>query len=145
MGLKAFKTDSAVEKQGIILNYEDEGFRVTVARAGGANKKFQKMLEAKMKPHKRAAQTGTLSNERAINILQEVYAKTVILKWETKVDGKWIEGIEDLEDETKTVPATPAAILGVLKEVDELWKDIQEQASSYAAFKLEIIEADAKN
>lgn len=149
MGLKAFKTDPKVEKEGIILNYEEEGFRITVARAGGANKRFQKLLEAKMKPFKRAAQTGTLSNERAVGILQEVYSMAVVLKWETLVDGKWKEGIEDLEIQneagTKIVPASPENILAVFKSLDELWKDVQEQASSYAAFKQEVLETDAKN
>ena len=58
----AFGTDKDLEKTGIYLEYET--FRIKVARAGGGNKRFAKMLEAHTRPYRRAMQTETLGNDR---------------------------------------------------------------------------------
>ena len=106
-----FKTDEQLEKNGVEVDYGD--FKITLARAGGANKKFAKLLEAKTKPFKRAIQTETIDPERALDILREVYSEAVILKWETKVDGKWKAGIESPDGEL--LPSKPENIYNTIK------------------------------
>ena len=47
-----FRTDDELERKGIVIEYDS--FRVTIARAGGSNKAFERALEAKSRPFRRA-------------------------------------------------------------------------------------------
>jgi hypothetical protein len=138
-----FKTNPELEQSGIELDYGN--FKITIARAGGANKKFAKLLEARSKPYKRAIQTETMDIERANDLIREVYAEAVILNWETKINDVFVEGIEDPEDSSKTIPATKENIVRTLRLLPDLFVDIQEQATKAALFREEIREQDAKN
>lgn len=136
-----FKTDEQLEKTGVEVDYGE--FKVTLARAGGANKKFAKLLEAKTKPFKRAIQTETMDAQKALDILREVYSEAVILKWETKVDGKWKTGIETEDGEI--IPSTPKNINETLAKLPDLFAEIQDQAGKSAIYRQTIREEDAKN
>lgn len=136
-----FKTDAKLETTGIVLDYGD--FKVTVARAGGANKKFARLLNAKTKAYKRAIQTDTMDEEVGAKIIREVYAETVILNWETKVDGKFKQGIE--AQDGKILPINAKNIIETFENVPEVFSDIQQQASSFALFREVILEEDSKN
>jgi len=138
-----FKTNPDLEKNGVVIDYGT--FRVTIARAGGANKKFGRLLEAKTKPHKRAIQTETMDQEKSVDIMREVYADAVILNWETKINDQFVVGIEDPEDASKTVPFTRDNLLATFKALPDLFSDLQEQAMRAALFRDELREEDAKN
>ena len=113
-----FKTDKNLEENGIWLDYGD--FRILVARAGGNNQKYKIRLAAKMKPYIRAIHNGTMSEEKAENILREVYTETVILAWETKnIHGDFVSGI--LDEENNIIPDTKENILKTLEDLDELY------------------------
>lgn len=137
-----FKTDKELEKAGVVLDYGD--FRVTIARAGGANKRFAKTLERKSKPYTRAIRTETMENDQALNLIQETYSESVVLNWETKVDNKWAVGIEN-PNGGKLLPPTPENILTTFKELPDLFADIQEQAGRMTIFREEIREDNSKN
>lgn len=139
----AFKTDENLEKNGIVIDYGS--FRVTLARAGGANKKFGRLLEAKTKPHKRAIQTETMDQERALDIVREVYAEAVILKWETKIGDEFVEGIEDPSDSTKVIPVTKENLMATFRNLPDLFSDLQDQATKAALFRDQLREEDVKN
>src|SRR3546814_8248505 len=64
-----FGTDTKSEKDGIILDFGE--FWLRIARAGGANKKFGRVLDAKMQPHRRAMQSGTLDDDLATRRSEE--------------------------------------------------------------------------
>lgn len=156
-----FQTDTNLEKSGVDLDYGD--FVVTVARAGGANKRFEKTLEAKTKSVKRAIQTETLDNERGKAILREVYAEAVVLKWSVRVaadkNGKpieplkltaeadgptvFVEGIEGPSGDV--MEATVENIAATFKALPDLFMDIQEQSNKVALFRQAMAEAEAKN
>lgn len=138
-----FKTDVQLEQKGIIIDYGD--FRVTVARAGGGNKKFARALEAKTKPLRRAIQTETLSNERGDEVLQEVYAEAVVLLWETKVDGKWQKGIENPVEGGKLLPFSAANVLATFKALPEIFADLREQAARMVLFRQDLMDNDQGN
>jgi hypothetical protein len=147
MGLrKLFKTDEKIEQQGLWLDYGDT--RIRIARAGGANKKFAKVLDRKTKPYRRALAAGTMDNDRADTILRETYAESVILDWQTKVGGDWISGI-DPEDAHlpagELLPVNSDNVLLVLTALADLYLDIQSQAQSIALFRAELDEAAAGN
>lgn len=145
MSMKAmFKNDETLERNGVLVDYGP--FRVTLARAGGSNKKFERLMEAKVRPYKRAIQTETMDTEKTKEIMREIYADTVILNWEVKVEEDvYTQGIEDLNDETKTVPFNRENVIKTLKALPELFQDLITQAGNASLFREEIRETDAKN
>lgn len=136
-----FKTDSNLEQTGVVLDYGN--FRVTIARAGGANKKFERVLDAKTKPYRRAIQTETMDNKRGLEILREVYAEAVVLDWQTKTEKGWEKGIE--AEDGKLLPVTVENILLTFNNLPDLFQDIQEQANKAALYRQSIREAESKN
>ena len=136
-----FQTDTNLESQGIVIDYGT--FRITVARAGGANKRFAKTLEAKTKPFKRAIQTDTMDNERGLEILRETYAEAVVLNWETKKDGVFVQGIESQDG--GILPFNKENVVFTFQNLPDLFTDIQQQAEKSALFRKFLQEQDAKN
>lgn len=137
--------DIDLESKGVIIDYEE--FRITIARAGGSNKRFQKALERISLPFQRAMITETLSNSQAEELLKEAYAEQVILKWEVPAaDGKWKKGIED-PDNGKILPFNKENVLKVLRspKLHELWADLKSQAGKGALFRASLAEAQAGN
>ena len=136
-----FKTDQTLERQGVVLDYGTT--RVTIARAGGANRDFARVLEAKTRPFKRAIQTETMDNVKARELIMETYVDAVIRDWQTKVGDEWKQGIEGPSGEL--VPFTKENVLAVLKELPDLFDDIQAQANKAALYRQVVLEADAGN
>lgn len=136
-----FKTDAAMERDGIVLDYGE--FRVTVARAGGANKQYLKLLEFKTRPHQRAIQAGLLDNERSMSILREAYAETVVRNWELRRGGQWVQGI-DGPDGTD-LPFTKENVLSTFHNLPDLFQDIMEQAGRGALYRAALREQAAGN
>ena len=146
---KTFKTEENLEENGIIIDYGT--FRVTLARAGGANKKFGRLLEARTKPFKRLIQTDTMDQEIGAQIMREVYAEAVVLNWEVRTeitsDGTevYAQGLEDPNDDTKIIPFTKENLVAAFKALPDLFSDLQEQATKAALFREQLREEDAKN
>lgn len=165
---KQFKTDTNLEKSGIDLDYGD--FRVRIARAGGSNKRFSRILEAKMKPVRRALQTETLDNERAEILMRESYAEGVVLEWSVRVladeagspveplqlagayresEGRdpehsvFIKGIEGPDGDI--LPFTTDNVVATFKALPDLFSDVREQAGKIGLFREQGQEADAGN
>lgn len=147
MGLrKLFKTDERLESGGVWLDYGET--RIKIARAGGANKKFAKVLDKKTKPYRRAIATGTMPNDKADDILCETYAESVVLDWQTKVSGEWKPGIDPEDAGLQAgdlLPVISDNVLLALKALPELYRDIQGQAQQIALFRAELDEAAAGN
>lgn len=136
-----FQTDVTMERDGIILDYGD--FRVTVARAGGANKQYLKLLEVKTRPHQRAIQAGLLDNDRSLAILREAYAETVIRNWEVRQEDKWVQGIESQDG--SLLPFTRENVLATFHKLPDLFQDIMEQAGRGTLFRAALREQAAGN
>lgn len=136
-----FQTDTSLESQGIVIDYGT--FRITIARAGGANKRFAKTLETKTKPFKRAIQTETMDNERGLEILRETYAEAVVLNWETKKDNVFVQGIE--AQDGGILPFNKENVVFTFQSLPDLFTDIQQQAEKSALFRKFLQEQDAKN
>lgn len=138
---EAFQTDAELETAGVWIDYGD--FKICLARAGGANKKFVKLMEQRTRPHRRAIETETFDNDRATLLLQDVYADSVIMAWETKVDDKMVPGIEGPDG--KLLPVTKVNMLATFKALPDLFKDLQEQAAKNALFRTQLLLDAAKN
>jgi len=151
MGLsKQFATDVSLETKGITIDYGTD--RIKIARAGGANKKYEKLLEAKTKHLRRALVVGAVGNEQSMAILREVFAETIMLGWEvntgTEADPKWEKGIDPKdagEVGEKLLPCNPSNYKKVFINLPDLFLDIQQQAQAGALFRQEINEAQAGN
>ena len=142
MGLyKTFKTDENLETQGSVLDYGD--FQVRIAYAGGANKRYTRYAEEKLKPLNRAIQTGALNEERSRKIMADIYAETIILDWQTIVDEKPVKGIEGPDGEI--IEFNVENVKMTLENLPALFNDIQDQANSIAVFRQKDLEDEAKN
>lgn len=139
---KAFQTDKNFEKQGITIEYP--GARIKVARAGGANANFAKVLERLTRPYKRAIANDTIDPETSTQIMRECYAQAVVMRWESqKEDGEWVDGVMNVDGDI--IPATIDNIVQIFKDLPDLFIDLQQQAGKAALFLKDIDLEDAKN
>ena len=136
-----FGTDKDLEKTGIYLEYET--FRIKVARAGGGNKRYAKSLEAHTRPYRRALQTETLSNDRAMELLRLAYADSVVIDWEVKQGDDWVQGIET--ESGDLLPFTRKNVLETFKKLPDLFTEVQEQAGRATLYRQMVLEEDAGN
>ncbi len=136
-----FKTDEKAEQEGV---WQDFGtFKIRLARTGGGNKRFQKMMEARMKPYNRAIALGTMEEGVALNILADVYSQTVITGWQCLRDGKWEDVVETAEGHFEPYDHTTAK--KALLALPNLLLDLQAQASSLAMYRDTIRGEEGKN
>lgn len=141
---KKFSTDEELETKGVPLNYGD--CLVTIARAGGANRKYSRLLASATKPYRRAIATDTMDPDVAMRLMYKVYAESVILNWETLVEGKLVKGIENPDPaQTKLLPVTPENLVATFELLPDMFLDIQEQAGQAALFRQDQLEDDAGN
>ena len=135
---KQFATDKNVERDGVVLSYgknsKNKNIEIRIARAGGANIRYTKLLEAAIKPYRRQLQNETMDNGVAEDLTMRVYAQSVVLGW---------NGVEDAEGEE--MPFSVDNCVKLFKDLPDLWADIQSQATRAALFRQDILEADAKN
>lgn len=142
-----FETDATLETGGIWIDYGD--FRVQIARAGGANKKYLSYAETKTKPFRRAIQAGTMPEDRSRSLLYDIYANTVILDWQVadgeNKDGstKWKKGIH--KKGGGLLEVSPENILITFKNLPALFLDLQQASEGVSLFLKEEMEADSKN
>lgn len=144
MGMyQQFKTNEERETSGIELDYGDFKITVAAAYAGSANKAFARALEAKTRPLRRAIANEALSAEQSEAILRDVYAEAVVLKWETKVDGKYVSGIEGPNGDL--LPDTKANRVQVFAALPQLYIDVKEQTGKAVLFRDSIREGLSGN
>ena len=58
---KLFGSDKDVEQKGVLVNYGD--FRLRIARAGGSNQRFRRLLQAKLKPFRHQIDNDTMDEQ----------------------------------------------------------------------------------
>ena len=144
-----YETDKDKEKNGVPFLFADGMLRITLARAGGGNTRFARILAANSKPYKRAIQNEQLSDEKANDLMMKTYAEAVVMNWETEVKdengakafkkGIFVKGQEGLQ------PVTLENIVAVFKLVPDLFSDIMAEASKLSNYISYQREEDAKN
>lgn len=135
---KQYRTDPNVEREGILLelgeNSKGQMMAIRIARAGGANTAYNKLVEARIKPYRRQIQNDTMDSSIAERVLAEVYAETVVIGW------------ENLEDEKNNpLPYSVDNCKKLFADLPDLFKEIQLQSQRTALYRADILEADAKN
>lgn len=127
-----FKTDEVSETKGIEIDYGE--FKFTVARAGGSNSKYNKLLEKETKKYRRQIQSGQIDAKILEDILVKVFAKTIMLGW---------EGVKNKEGEMMAYNYENCITL--FTDLPDLFADIRDQATNMEYFKEAAIEREAKN
>lgn len=128
-----FKTNKDLESKGIDLQYGD-GVIITIARAGGSNPVYARVVEAKTKPYRRQIQSETISAELSEQLTREIYAEAIILGWSGVTDEKG-----------DAMEFTKENAVKLLKDLPDLFTDIKEQANKASLFRSDVLAADSKN
>lgn len=133
-----FGTDSSKEQQGVVIEYDDLG-KITIARAGGANSRYNTVIYEKMQPYRRQLQLKknklddkTIKLMRRLNM--ELFAETIVLGW---------EGINDADG--NPIPFSKEACLKLFNDLPALFDDLLARANDLSTFQNEEIEEDLKN
>lgn len=138
---QTFKTDTDLEQNGVVINYGPNSKGVDqkfwVRRAGGSNKLFSKLMATKMKPYRKALATETLAEGIAERVVREVYAESVVLKFEGIEVPDGNGGFEDL-------PYSVENCLRLFNDLPDFFADLRDQCASVAIFREDLEEA-AKN
>lgn len=140
---KTFSVDQSLEGDGVWIDYGD--FRVKLARAGGSNREYSKVLERLSRPHRRAIATGAISDEQAQGMMHRALAEGCVKGWETRDDdGEWVSDVIEAPGGGLR-EATTAAIIETFELLPDLYADLRAQAESMALFKARELEAEAGN
>ena len=127
-----YETNAELERKGIVLQIGEAKFRV--ARAGGANTKFNKRTEALCRPYRRQIETGTLDQKTLQSLTMEAIVDTVLLGWENVYDR-----------EGKPIKFSKASAKNLFEELPDLYLEIVNGCTNYANFRQDLVEHDAKN
>lgn len=128
-----FKTDKSVEKEGIWVDYAEDG-RFKVARIGGSNKRFNKVYTRLTRPHRKQMEHGMLSDKVGEEILRKAFVDGCLLGW---------EGITD--EEGNPLAYNKENALALFEQLPELLADLVDVARSREGFLAVLREEDAKN
>lgn len=137
---KLFGTDKAKEQNGVELNYSDL-FYITIARAGGSNERYRRVLTEKTKPYRRAIQTETLLPEVGRRIMREAAAEGLVLGWGSKKHG---DGKMPAPDGS-VMDFTVENVVRFFELLPDIFLDVQEQSGKVSLFTIGVAEDDAKN
>jgi len=128
-----FATDGKAEQDGIILDYGD-GMEIRIARAGGSNTKFEKLVQKKLRPYDRQRQLDILETAVLRPVMREVYAEAVVLGW---------SGVTTREGEP--LPFTKENAIKLFTDLPDLFDDIVVQSQKASLFRQNVLEAEAGN
>lgn len=139
-----YGSDSTLERDGIPLKRGRMTF--LIARSGGGNLRYTKVLTAKTKPHRRTLQMAAKNmDERSLRLLQrlqmETFAEACMLGWEHEIHGKG----KAVDKTGKILDFSVANCMLLFDQMPALFDDLASEADNIAAFRQEAIEASAKN
>ncbi len=129
-----FETDESIETMGVLVRYGKK-IRILVARAGGANRKFDKLIKDLAKPHRKAINANTVDSSIMEEIMQIAYSKTVVLGW---------EGVQ-LERGGPLVEFSVENCKTLFKKIPALWIDLRDFAANYTNFLVDDSDEVIKN
>lgn len=138
---KMFGTVPTLEMDGVVVEYAP-GVEVKVARAGGGNKKYSRVLNRLTKPYRRAIESGTLDEEVGENLLRETFAISILTDW-TGFTKDLITNND--EDASEALPFNKDNAMAVLKAQPNLFNDIKEVSSRLDAYRVETLESESGN
>lgn len=149
-----FEMDVDLEREGITVNYGSIKFQI--ARAGGRNKAFKDIFQAKAKKHRTQIDNETMSDEMADRIMAESYAEAVVLGWwsrkedeagdpilNKKDEEQWVDTIENKKG--KNVKYSLEECVKLFLDLPDLFQSIQSYAIKAGNYRKELDEEDEGN
>lgn len=149
-----FEMDVDLEREGISVNYGSVKFQI--ARAGGRNKAFKDLFQAKAKKHRTQIDNETMSDNMADRIMAESYAEAVVLGWWTrkendagdpvldkKGDEQWVDTIENKQG--KNVKYSVEECVKLFLDLPDLFQSLQSYAIKAGNYRKELDETDEGN
>lgn len=132
MDLSTFETDRQLEVDGVWVDIGDEdGTQLLIARIGNPN--YNRLIRARLKPHKNLLQRDAMPIEMQEKILNEVLAETVLLGW------------KNLMYKGKKINYSSARALEMINNISDFRELVMELANSMETFRVVEAEEDAKN
>lgn len=128
-----FATDNKAEQEGIVLDYGD-GLEIRIARAGGSNLKFEKLVQARMRKFERLRQNDLLELSVLRPVMREIYAEAVVLGW---------SGVTDRAG--NPMPFSRENCIKLFTDLPDLFEDVILQSQKAALFRATVLEAEAGN
>lgn len=135
---EAFATDATAEAQGVVVEPFPGAGKFRIARAGGANDRYQALLIKKLQPYRRQLQVQqgipdaeTVKAMRQIQI--DLFAEAVVLGW---------EGVFGPDGE---IPYSKIACQKLLTDLPALFDELSGSATMLSTFQTAATEDDGKN
>ena len=128
---RKFSTNKEMEQKGIWVGIDDARF--LIARAGGGNVNFQRVLSEKLRPLKKQLEARSLSDEESGKIITEVYAETVVLDW------------QNVEDDDGPMECTRENIIRLFDGAPKVFTIIREESLEYTNYKDVLTDETVKN
>jgi len=127
---KEYGTDASLETEG---TWEDfgEGCEIKIARIG--NKAYRKYFQKASKPYQKQIRRGTLSDDKAEELLIDAMAHCIVMDW------------KGMQEDGADIEFSIANCKRVLTEYKDLRDAISDIANSAESFKLAEDEAAEKN
>jgi hypothetical protein len=143
---REMRTSPQLETEGIKL--ELGNCRLTLARAGGANQRYQAAMVAAHKKHGRAAELDVMPDEVGRRIVYEIWAETVVKLWETDVapEGEapdWKPGIDD--GNGGLLPFTVENAIAFFTEVPDFFLEVKKTAENAQFYRQSLLDDAVKN
>lgn len=139
--LAQFTTDKAIETKGKWVDVGPAKF--LLARAGGSNTKFQKSIEAVMRPYQRLIQMDQLSEAEASKLTVKPFVETVLLGWENvrpavqDEDGEWQIG--------EPIPYSKDKAVEILSSHPDLFRLLLSESTKIGNFAPDFVQAAKGN
>lgn len=124
--------DKNLEQHGVPIDYGEA--TIWIARAGGSNFLYRKACARILGPKQAIIEAGTITDEEDNELMAEIYAEAVVIKWENVKDK-----------EGQLLECTKENIKKVLLDLPELFSDIKRIASNLANYREAFIRTAAKN
>jgi len=133
-----FETNPKAEKEGVLFpcgtNNDGSQCKFRLARAGKANKKYQKVLQAAMKPHRHAIDNDALKEEIAEEVMLDVFIKSILIGWDNVQD-----------EEGKTIKYSQEKAKELMQQLPDLYDTLDKASKKAATFRDAIMKEEAKN
>lgn len=137
-----FQADKTKETSGIWLDFGS--FRVKVARAGGSNVQFAKVVEEKTRPYRRAMEQGVMDAKVGDRLLAEAFAECIILDWKVQNDaGELVQGMHAPDGSIQEF--TKEHVVQTLLDLPEFFSQLQTETMKLANFRRDAMKDEGKN
>jgi hypothetical protein len=128
-----FGSDAAKETDGVVIQYGTT-LRVRLARAGGANISFAKVMEEVRRPFARIIANELLPEETARTMLYEAYARSVVKEWSGMLDDNGTE-----------IPFSVENCITAFEKYPDFFQFVFQESQRLANYRKQTREDEAKN